>query len=215
MKTKTVINSHRGAAKTDINNKIEVAGTEQHNGAHTKYKVVLNDDTFSHRETEIEFHHITEGLPPNPPAMGVTNEVLLAIVEDRLYMFQGGPCACEENAVALSHVRVALAALKERTRRRSLTGLEGKMAEDNVVVTAADRVRSEDGVLHIGSNGFPADALAKWGNWSQVEAAVKRLDPAITTGEMGVIEAAAIVAGGGAKNGLAELKSALATTSKA
>lgn len=57
---------------------------------------------------------------------GLTNEALLAIVEDRLTKFQNGPFACEENAVALAGVTSALAWLKHRTRERIERGVEGK-----------------------------------------------------------------------------------------
>jgi len=49
---------------------------------------------------------------------GITQEVLLAIVADRLISFQAGPFACSENAAALE-------ALKSRTRERMSRGIEG------------------------------------------------------------------------------------------
>lgn len=57
---------------------------------------------------------------------GVTQEVLLAIVIDRLRSFQMGPFACAENVVALTYAEYALHALKERTRDRMSRGVEGK-----------------------------------------------------------------------------------------
>ena len=56
---------------------------------------------------------------------GVTNEALLAVIEDRLVHFQDGPFACEENADALHNVRLALAALHRRTKQRIDRGVEG------------------------------------------------------------------------------------------
>ena len=56
---------------------------------------------------------------------GITNEVLLAIVIDRLEGFQSGPFACDENAAALHHVRAALSRLEDRTRARAVRGVEG------------------------------------------------------------------------------------------
>lgn len=56
---------------------------------------------------------------------GLTNEVLLAIVQDRLEGFQRGPFACEENATALMAVQSALAILAARTKRRDDAGVEG------------------------------------------------------------------------------------------
>lgn len=59
---------------------------------------------------------------------GITQEVLLAIVADRLRSFQAGPYACEENADALAHVEAAQAALHSRTTKRIEAGTEGTSA---------------------------------------------------------------------------------------
>ena len=56
---------------------------------------------------------------------GVTQEALLAIVQDRLEGFQAGAFACEENAQALEHVKAALEALQSRTLNRLAAGVEG------------------------------------------------------------------------------------------
>lgn len=57
---------------------------------------------------------------------GVTNEVLLAIVIDRLEGFQAGPFACDENGDALEFARRSLMALHRRTRERLARGVENK-----------------------------------------------------------------------------------------
>jgi len=56
---------------------------------------------------------------------GLTHEVLLAIVIDRLQSFQAGPFACRENANALRHVEEALKWLISRTKDRMRRGVEG------------------------------------------------------------------------------------------
>lgn len=56
---------------------------------------------------------------------GISNEALLAIVEDRLWCFQNGPYACTANHVALERVRDAIDALKGRTLERVARGVEG------------------------------------------------------------------------------------------
>lgn len=56
---------------------------------------------------------------------GITNEVLLAILIDRLEGFQKGPYACDENQEALENVCAALAVLKSRTLKREARGVEG------------------------------------------------------------------------------------------
>lgn len=56
---------------------------------------------------------------------GVTHEVLLAILIDRLEHFQKGPYACEENGRALDHLISAEMALHSRTKARVARGVEG------------------------------------------------------------------------------------------
>lgn len=56
---------------------------------------------------------------------GVTNEVLLLIVADRLRSFQGGPFSCRENALALTKIEEALHWLDHRTQARRGRGVEG------------------------------------------------------------------------------------------
>ena len=56
---------------------------------------------------------------------GITNEALLAIVEDRLLGFQSGQFACRENAVALTKLQEAMMWLQKRTLDRLRRGVEG------------------------------------------------------------------------------------------
>jgi hypothetical protein len=56
---------------------------------------------------------------------GISQEALLAIVEDRLKSFQSGQYSCRENAIALTHVQDAMHWLHHRTRERSARGVEG------------------------------------------------------------------------------------------
>lgn len=60
---------------------------------------------------------------------GVTQEVLLAILIDRLQSFQKGPFACRENAVALTHLETAKLWLFSRTLDRMTRGVEGTHAK--------------------------------------------------------------------------------------
>ncbi len=57
--------------------------------------------------------------------LGLSNEALLAIVEDRLACFQEGPFACVENQLALTHVKRAMRELHQRTIARHARGVEG------------------------------------------------------------------------------------------
>ena len=56
---------------------------------------------------------------------GITQEVLMAIIIDRLRSFQKGPYACKENACALTHMEEALMWLQQRTVKRMQRGVEG------------------------------------------------------------------------------------------
>ena len=56
---------------------------------------------------------------------GLSNEALLAVVEDRLLGFQLGQYACRENAVALTKLQEAMMWLQKRTRDRLARGVEG------------------------------------------------------------------------------------------
>jgi hypothetical protein len=56
---------------------------------------------------------------------GVTHEVLLAILADRLRAFQAGPYACRENALALTKIEEAQHWLHHRTQARMHRGVEG------------------------------------------------------------------------------------------
>ena len=56
---------------------------------------------------------------------GITQEVLLEIVADRLRSFQAGPFACRENALALTKIEEAQHWLQQRTLARMRRGVEG------------------------------------------------------------------------------------------
>lgn len=56
---------------------------------------------------------------------GLTHEVLLAIVADRLRSFQKGPYSCKANACALTHIEEAMHWLQQRTLERMRRGVEG------------------------------------------------------------------------------------------
>lgn len=49
---------------------------------------------------------------------GITNEVLLAVVIDRLQSFQKSPYSCRENALAITKLEEALHWLNHRTNER-------------------------------------------------------------------------------------------------
>jgi len=56
---------------------------------------------------------------------GLTHEVLLSILIDRMRSFQAGPYACRENAIALTKMEEAQMWLLKRTTNRIKLGIEG------------------------------------------------------------------------------------------
>lgn len=56
---------------------------------------------------------------------GITNEVLLAIVLDRLKSFQAGPFSTRENSLAITNIEQGLLWLQKRTLDRMKRGVEG------------------------------------------------------------------------------------------
>lgn len=71
-------------------------------------------------------HILFQNGPINEAGVnGITQEVLLAIVADRLRSFQKGPYACKANACALTHIEEAMHWLQQRTLERMRRGVEG------------------------------------------------------------------------------------------
>jgi hypothetical protein len=70
----------------------------------------------------IEFQN---GPIPDAGVNGVTQEVLLAIVADRLRGFQSGPFASRHNTLALTKIEEAQHWLQQRTLERMRRGVEG------------------------------------------------------------------------------------------
>jgi len=82
----------------------------------TCYTVVADNVV---KET-IRFHSGNSTIPN-----GLTNEVLLAILIDRLEQFQASQMACEYNADALAMLKLADTSLKQRSLDRQRRGVEG------------------------------------------------------------------------------------------
>lgn len=75
---------------------------------------------------ETALHVIFQNGPiPETGVNGITQEVLLSIVADRLRGFQNGPFKCKANACALTHIEEAQHWLQQRTLERMRRGVEG------------------------------------------------------------------------------------------
>ncbi len=71
--------------------------------------------------------HFQNGPVKEAGVNGLSNEALLAVVEDRLKGFQNGPLSCRENALALTKLQECLMWLHRRTQDRVARSVEGTL----------------------------------------------------------------------------------------
>lgn len=105
--------------------RIEVLDEPGQGNACHEYRIVLNEGQpvgAPHRCQTVSFQN---GPIQEFGVNGISNEALLAIVEDRLVGFQSGQYACRENALALTKLQEAMMWLHSRTRSRISRGVEG------------------------------------------------------------------------------------------
>jgi hypothetical protein len=100
-------------------------------GANHHYCIYVQNGTCNQElNASLAFHiHFQNGPIAEAGVNGISQEALLAVVEDRLKCFQAGPYACRENALALTYVQEAIAQLHHRTRERMQRGVEGTSAK--------------------------------------------------------------------------------------
>lgn len=105
-----------------VNDKLQITVTDEPGagGANHEYMVTGFDAGGQH------YVRFQNGGIAEHGVNGITQEVLLAIVADRLQCFQAGPFASDYNAKALEHVLAAQESLLSRTRDRMARGVEGK-----------------------------------------------------------------------------------------
>lgn len=104
------------------NDKIEIAVTDEPGSGNANHQYVISTEDKSRGEILL---HFQEGPISEVGVNGITQEVLLAIVIDRLRSFQSGPYSCRENAIALTKCEEALLWLHGRTQERMSRGVEG------------------------------------------------------------------------------------------
>lgn len=104
--------------------RIEVVDEPGQGNACHHYRIAVPNGTEVARSVciDIEFQN---GPIQEAGVNGISQEALLAIVEDRLQGFQSGPYACRENAIALTKIQEAMMWLQKRTRDRMARGVEG------------------------------------------------------------------------------------------
>lgn len=226
-----------GTGLGEINDEIRIRRMDSPGagGGHHHYQVTRKASEPDIIETilgEVHFHHVFESENTGGMMPGVTNEVLLAIVEDRLACFQQGEFACEENAQALWNVKQARLELQRRTNRRKAQGVEGKLEKDKPIVvqgaSSTDRVSKTATHLVIRQEAQPAkgseggkggmassialESLKTWAGWDQVLKAVRYLDTSLTEAETALIHSCADTPAG--KHGWTEFVQALGQSVK-
>lgn len=107
-----------------VNSKLSITASEPvgDGGASLDYFT----ETIGSPTVDLEIH-FQKGNPIEVGINGITNEVLLAILIDRLRGFQKGPFPCEANKSALFHAELSLFCLEQRTRERLSRGVEGTL----------------------------------------------------------------------------------------
>lgn len=118
------LTSHKVNEVNDGLKVVAIDGPGPGNASH-EYRIEWNPNGQACAACDIRFQN---GPIKEVGVNGITNEALLAIVQDRLEGFQGGKYACDENESALQSVRLAMRALKQRTQARVTRGVEGTMA---------------------------------------------------------------------------------------
>lgn len=112
---------------------VEVLDQPGSGGAHHAYRVsgfelARNPSAGNgqvHDASTCAMMYFQNGPIPESGVNGITHEVLLAIVADRLRCFQAGPFANKANACALTHIEEAMHWLHSRTLERMRRGVEG------------------------------------------------------------------------------------------
>jgi len=101
---------------------VHVIDEPGHGGASHLYEITGYQSPNGNAGVVIEFQ---DGPINEVGVNGLTHEVLLAIVADRLRSFQAGPFASRHNALALTHIEDAQNWLNRRALERMRRGVEG------------------------------------------------------------------------------------------
>lgn len=108
------------------NSRITIAADDKENGASHVYLLQYTTDTGNLAAQVLSFQRGPVGAAG---INGITHELLLLVLIDRLESFQAGKHACTYNAEALLYIKSALEALNARTTEREKRGVEGDAQE--------------------------------------------------------------------------------------
>lgn len=131
------ITTHKVNPANDVID-LEVMDEPGSGGAHHAYRI---SGIPAHEPIYINFQN---GPIAEHGVNGITQEILLAIVIDRLECFQRGPFACKDNEDALAMIKGGLTCLQKRTRARMAQGVEGKTVQHVEAAPAVSAVAAED-----------------------------------------------------------------------
>lgn len=109
-----------------LNDKLVVRATDDPGPGGANHRYVVYGPPSTMADLYINFQN---GGIAEAGINGVTHEVLIAIVLDRLHAFQKGVFACRENALAITKLEEAQHWLFHRTLERTQRGVEGTLAK--------------------------------------------------------------------------------------
>lgn len=107
------------------NPRIDIAADDKENGSSHVYLLQYTTDTGNLVTQVLSFQR---GPARDAGINGITHELLLLVLIDRLESFQAGKHACTYNAEALLYIKSALEALNARTTECEKRGVEGTNA---------------------------------------------------------------------------------------
>jgi len=94
-------------------------------GANHEYIILMNSGSTIRESGVQSFISFQRGPIKEAGFNGISNESLLAVVEDRLKGFQQGAYSCRENSIALTKLQESMMWLHKRTHDRMKRGVEG------------------------------------------------------------------------------------------
>lgn len=125
------VTKHRGPSASPVNRATTITAVPRVDGYCSVYKIEaqpmsIEDGNMS--AALVADMHFQDGVPSEVGVNGITNEMLIAIMIDRLERFNAGPHRCRENSLVITKLEEALHWLEHRTTERQDRGVEGTLA---------------------------------------------------------------------------------------
>lgn len=116
-----LLDTHKGS---DANNAITLTAVDEVGPGNANHKYSAEWDTRG-QYIASQGINMQKGAIKEVGRNGITDEVLLAIVLDRLRGFQAGEFSCRENALAITNIEQGMHWMNARTKDRMSRGVEG------------------------------------------------------------------------------------------